>query len=224
MTRQRRTLAGPPIPRQQVRGARGTGLPSRFFMTDDRRSPDPVAIAAHLPRGTAIIFRHYADARRADRATELALLCRRHGLILLVSADRKLAWRLHAGLHLPEGLARGRTFRRVPGQLLTIAAHGRAGLVRAQCLHADAALVSPVFATRSHPGARALGVVRFAALVARAGQPVIALGGVAAKQVRRLAGTGAAGIAGIGMFIDRDPPLRAAARPRYSAAKSTPSE
>jgi len=48
-------------------------------------------------------------------------------------------------------------------------------------------LLSPVFPTRSHPGQPTLGPVRFRLLAARAGLPVIALGGMNRATARRLA-------------------------------------
>ena len=83
---------------------------------------------------------------------------------------------------------------------LTAAAHGRAGLVRAARAGARAALLSPVFPTASHPGAPTLGPVRFAGLVRASPLPVYALGGIDARRARRLAGTGACGLAGVGAF------------------------
>ena len=47
-------------------------------------------------------------------------------------------------------------------------------------------LLSPVFPTRSHSGARALGPVRFRLLAARAAMPVIALGGLNPRAASRL--------------------------------------
>jgi thiamine-phosphate pyrophosphorylase len=47
-------------------------------------------------------------------------------------------------------------------------------------------LLSPVFATRSHPGAATLGPVRFRLLAARSLVPVIALGGMDTRRARRL--------------------------------------
>jgi thiamine-phosphate pyrophosphorylase len=47
-------------------------------------------------------------------------------------------------------------------------------------------ILSPVFPTRSHPGAPALGPLRWAALARRAAGPVVALGGVDGARARRL--------------------------------------
>ena len=51
---------------------------------------------------------------------------------------------------------------------------------------ADAVLLSPVFATRSHPGAPSLGPLRFLLMAQKAALPVIALGGMTAQRAARL--------------------------------------
>ena len=72
--------------------------------------------------------------------------------------------------------------------LRTAAAHDRREAVAAVRRGADLLFVSPVFATRSHPGAEALGA-RKARRIAQ-GLPVIAiaLGGMDARRFRTLAG------------------------------------
>jgi thiamine-phosphate pyrophosphorylase len=62
---------------------------------------------------------------------------------------------------------------------------------------ADLLFLSPVFATSSHPGARPLGLARFAWLARRTPLPVLALGGMNGPRGRRLASFGAYGWAGI---------------------------
>ena len=56
--------------------------------------------------------------------------------------------------------------------------HSTEELYRAQTLGCDFALLSPVLATQSHPGAASLGWERFAAISAGAAIPVYALGGL----------------------------------------------
>lgn len=73
------------------------------------------------------------------------------------------------------------------GGLLRLAtAHDLYEIGLANRLRADAVLLSPVFPTRSHPGAPCLGPVRFRALAAHSLVPVIALGGVDEKRARQL--------------------------------------
>ncbi len=184
-------------------------LPALIMMTDTARLADPLSVVAQLPKGAAIILRHYADddtpkRRRAreNLARSLARSCRARGLVLLVAADMNLALRIGAnGLHLPEWQLRasaGPLRRPRPGFIITAACHSAGALARAAKLGLDAALLAPVFPSASHPGAPTLGALRFSALVHGAMIPVYALGGVNARTARRLGSSGAIGIAGIG--------------------------
>ncbi len=69
--------------------------------------------------------------------------------------------------------------------------------MRARRAGADAAFVSPVFASASPSAGRPLGALRFAELVRGARLPVYALGGIDAAAARRLARSGAAGLAAV---------------------------
>lgn len=205
-----------------ARRPRKAALPYLVLMTDPRQG-DPVAVAARLPRGAAVVLRHYDDPNRRALGKRLAALCRRRGLVLLVAGDWRLAAALGAdGLHLPEGemrhgrLAGAVGWRRRRGGLLSAAAHGAAALVLARRFRADMAVVSPVFPTRSHPGAGTLGPARFAALCQRSGIACLALGGVTADTVSALMGAGAWGIAAIdgwGTSVSSPPNPRSASRP-----------
>lgn len=168
-------------------------------MTDASRG-DAEAAMRHLPRGTGVIFRHYEVPDRAALGARLRAVAKARGLVFLVAGDVRLAARLRAdGFHAPEGLATRiiGARRALPQPVCTVAAHGPRGVAQARRMGADAVLISPVFATPSHPGARTLGAVRFAALAQGAPRP-IALGGVGPKSFRRLSGAGAWGFAGIG--------------------------
>lgn len=189
--------------RLNCRHPAGRRMPALILMTDSHRLPDPGPAAERLPAGALVIFRHYDDAARADKLRSLVRLCRRRRLGLLVAGDRRLALACGAdGVHLPEALVpRGRLRRRKRGWFVTAAAHSEAALRRAAGAGVDAVLLAPVFATASHPGAPALGPLRFARLVRRSPVPVYALGGVNQTTARRLAGSGAVGIAGIGALV-----------------------
>lgn len=174
--------------------------PRLVLVSDPMRLPDPRALAARLPPGAAVLARAVAPGVLAGLAG--ILRARQAGLI--IGGDGRLALRLGAGLHLPDrdgvaGLLPFLRARRGRGLLLTAAVHGRRGLARARRLRADAVLVSPVFPTRSHPGARALGPLRWAALARRAGRPAIALGGIGPGNAGRLP-RWAAGLAAIDGF------------------------
>jgi thiamine-phosphate pyrophosphorylase len=189
------------VARRLNRAAGSPAIPALYFVTDPARTPDPASIAAGLPRGAAVIYRHFGAADRAHVARDLAGVCRRRGLKLLIAADPELAARVHAdGVHWPERL--------LPQQghagagLVTVAAHSPAALARAAAFGADAALLAPVFPTRSGSGRAPLGLFRASQWARAAALPVIALGGVTAARARLLAGRGFAGFAAVDALIE----------------------
>lgn len=210
-TRRRREAGARP----QRRRAR---LPALILLTDETRLADPSAAVARLPRGAAVILRHYGltAVERAALARRLRRITRTRGVLLLLAAtdrtDEALALTLRAdGIHVPEWRVRQGNgpvmHRRRPGWLVTAAAHSLLALRRAAAFGADAALLSPVFATASHPitsltAARPLGVLRFAAWSRLGRLPVYALGGIDARSAARLRPTRACGLAGIGGFVE----------------------
>lgn len=175
-------------------------LPGLLLMTDGERLPDPLPAVRRLPPGAGVILRHYDAPDRSDLAARLAEICRGRGLPLLIAGDWRLAMRVGAaGLHLPEAMVSTRTAwcRGRPDWLITAAAHSVNAIRRAQRSGVDAVLVSPVFGTASHPGARTIGRVRFAKMVRESALPVFALGGIGNANAAGLKNSGAVGIAAI---------------------------
>ena len=145
-----------------------------------------------LPRNAGVVFRHYRHPKREKLAEIVAGLCRRRRLILLVANDVSLALRVRAqGVHLPQWRWEGASVRRPFDEFrITGAVHSPGALARASRRGMDAVMLSPVFATDSHPQAEALGAVRASAWARRWGRgiPVYALGGVGGEGRRRLRG------------------------------------
>lgn len=194
------------VARRLGRSPQGRKAPANLVLvTDGERTPDPLAAAAWLPRGAAVLYRHFGapDAFRTARA--LADLARARGLLLLIGADEGLAAAVRAdGLHLPERMmSRLRPIRaRRPRWVLTTAAHSAAALRRAEAAGADAVLLSPVFPSRSPSAGEPLGVAALKQLTAGTEIPVIALGGVNARTAPRLVRSGAAGLAAVDGWAD----------------------
>lgn len=154
-------------------------LPTRWLMTDERLGEALPAMVAKLPRGSGVVFRHYAtpEAERRRKFAQVRRIARARRLVLLV-----------AGPRLPGGEGvHGRKARNATG-LATRPVHGMRERIAAERAGVDAIFVSPVFATASHPGAPALGRVRFQRLILGARVPVIALGGMTAARARTLKG------------------------------------
>lgn len=183
--------------------AAGLGLPPLIMVTDSVRLPDPASVALHLPNGSAILLRDYDLAERDTLAVRLANIARQRGLKLLIAGDAHLAIRVNAaGVHFPENqISEVRRWRYRKNWLITVAAHSRSALSAAARCGANAALLSPVFSTDSHPDALVLGANGFSLLADRAGLPIYGLGGISNINAHRLLTTPAVGIAAIGAFI-----------------------
>ncbi len=182
---------------RQRRDRAARSVPVLWLFTDTLRLADPGAAVAALPRRLCgVVFRHDGIAGRAALARTLAQKCRKLGMPLVVAGDARLAAAVGAGVHLRGGGARTQPGMRAPAHwlraraLVTSSAHSGVELRRALAAGADAVFLSPLLPTRSHPGAPALGVVRWAALAGRVSQSrrggVLALGGVDGEAVRRL--------------------------------------
>jgi thiamine-phosphate pyrophosphorylase len=182
----------------KARRARGgdAGVPVLWLFTDADRLADPRAAVARLPKGLAgVVLRHDDDPARPALARDLARLCRARRLALAVAGDWRLAAAVRAGLHLRAGRRPAGAPRWLPAW--TSSAHGVADLRRARRAGARLALLSPVFPTRSHPGARTLGPLRWG-LAARRGGGAGALGGITGLTIRRLGARMCRGAGGIG--------------------------
>lgn len=173
---------------------RARQFPTLWLMTDERMGDALWPALARLPRGTGVIFRHKRTSPKARRTLyeRVRRLTRARGLVLLLAgpASQAIGWRAD-GVH---GARNGRLPR---GRLRTMPAHDRAELIAARRAGASVAFLSPVFATRSHPGARSLGPIRFGLLARNAGIPVVALGGMTISRAKRMRRLGAAGWAAI---------------------------
>lgn len=169
-------------------------LPRLWLMTDERMGDDLWRALDRLPPGSGVIFRHYGLALQERRAlfARVVAVARRRRLVVLRAGSRRLGPG-EQGTH-------GR--RRAHG-IHTRPAHTRVEAIAAIRAGADAIFVSPIFPTRSHPGARTLGMVRAALLIRGLPIQAIALGGMTARHARAVAALGFAGWAAIDAWSER---------------------
>ena len=162
-------------------------LPRLWLMTDERQGEGLFDAIARLPEGAGIVFRHYGLEKAARRNLFDRVRAAHPGLLLLAGpAGEAEAW----GADGSHGRGRGAGLRSAP-------VHDYAQIRAAERDGAALLFLSPAYPTASHPGARPLGLARFAWLARRTPLPVIALGGMSAARGRRLASFGAYGWAGI---------------------------
>ncbi len=169
---------------RRVKQRRRGKIPPLWFFTDAARLPDPLPVIAKLPPFLCgVVFRHDADPNREALARKIAALCRARHLTLVVAGDARLAARLQAGLHRRGG----RRGVLVLPALVTASAHNAQELLRARRAGATLLFISPVYATRSHPGAAVLGPAGWRRLARLAGrQKSAALGGITGQSLRAL--------------------------------------
>lgn len=150
-------------------------LPHLWLLSDARNDAVLELALRRLPRGSGFVYRHYhlpAGERRA-RFAHLLRLSRACGHVVLLAGTGAQARRWGAdGSYGPAGT------------LATV--HDLRELAMANRSQAAAVLLSPVFPTRSHPGAATLGPLRFRLLAARSLVPVVALGGMTPVTASRL--------------------------------------
>ena len=154
-------------------------LPRLWLMTDERLGDRLFEALANLPQGGGIVFRHYslAEAERRALFEQVKAAARaRHQLLLLAGPAAQAALWGAEGSH---GRGPGVGLRSAP-------AHNLSELLAADRDRADLVFLSPVFATRSHPGAATLGPAAFNRLARRTDRPAIALGGMNALRARRV--------------------------------------
>jgi thiamine-phosphate pyrophosphorylase len=155
-------------------------------MTDERLGDRLLEAIGRLPEDGGIVFRHYRASERRALFDRVAAEARRRGNLVLLAgpAEEAEAW----GADGSHGRGPGAGLR-------TARAHDLAEIRAAEEAGVAAVFLSPVFATRSHPGTGVLGPERFAELAGRTRLPVIALGGM--NEARFAALDGAYGWAGI---------------------------
>lgn len=161
-------------------------LPALWLISDARNDAVLERALARMPRGSGFIYRHYhlPDPERHARFRVLRRIAkgRGHLVILADSALTAREWGAGGIYGAPRSLWPRRR------DLIHLAtAHDLAELGLAARLGADAALLSPVFPTATHPGAPVLGTIRFRLLARQSPVPMIALGGMTESRARALA-------------------------------------
>ncbi|KAF1686024.1 DNA mismatch repair protein MutT [Pseudoxanthomonas broegbernensis] len=139
--------------------------------------------------------------RWRDLAEATVTRCRDAGAEILLNRDLALAAELGVGVHLgSEQLAALASRPLPPGATVGASCHTLAELEAAQALGCDFAVLGPVRATATHPGAATLGWDGFARLRERVGLPIYAIGGLGPDDLPEARRQGAQGIAAIRSF------------------------
>lgn len=175
-------------------------VPKIWLMTDARFGDTLLAAVQALPMGSGVVFRHYhlAPNHRLGLFRKIRAICRRRGHMILLAAPPKSAckWDID-GMHNHKPANKH--------QLYSASVHNRNEMRKASHQNADLCFVSPVYKTKTHPGARTigpLGLKRLAGPRSRNGY-VIALGGMNRSRAGAFRNNGIYGWAGIEALVKR---------------------
>jgi len=170
--------------------------PRDWLMTDERMGDRLWAAIDRVPAVGGIVFRHYSmpDDERAKLARRVADISHKRGLTLAVARDVVLADSLDAQLvHNPSADPGDLPFSRSAHSFEEAKAACRSG--------ASLIFLSPIQATRSHPGQEPLTRKEVQRILAACPVPVIALGGMSRERFVRLRQDGFYGWAGIDAWL-----------------------
>ncbi|HNL35545.1 MAG TPA: Nudix family hydrolase [Agitococcus sp.] len=187
-------------------------LPDMYCMT-----PEPTDVGGdlfawlnqHLAQHSFLCLRakKLTEAQYLTLAQQVAELCQQRQCTLIIHQHYQLLAQLPfaKGVHLTsQQLAQGQSrqqFAISPKQYLWVSAHDQQDLAKAWLIGADAATLSPVCPTASHPTQPAMGWQVFQDTVKTAKLPVYALGGMTKDDIGLAQQYGGQGIAGIrGLF------------------------
>ena len=180
-------------------------LPKIIIIFDDKKFTIKKFQLLRIPRGSAILFRSYKIINRKKIAKELLKFCRMNGLKLLISSDIRMAREINAdGIHLPEYMVYNQSkinwknFKILKNKfnwIVTVAAHNKKTLYKANQNYIDAAILSPIFSTKSHASKISLGITKLIKWTNETNVPVYALGGIRLKNIQYLKKSGIIGFA-----------------------------
>ncbi|MGN7611365.1 thiamine phosphate synthase [Magnetococcales bacterium HHB-1] len=148
----------------------------------------------------------------------------KYGAHFLIHNRIDIALALNAdGVHLSENGLPVHTARQLlgPHLLLGKSCHQIKCAKKAFEQGADYVTLSPLFPTRSHPGANTLGVELFKQMCAIIPGPVLALGGISAHNVSAAIEAGASGVALIRGILHASNPREAARQLLYALGEET---
>lgn len=179
--------------------------PDRYLVTPEPDEDDEAWLAA-LKRAIAAGTRRvqlrsrllHGSLRWRELAVRATALCLERDVEVLLNRDIARAAELGVGVHLGSEQLAALTERPLPAGLAVGAScHDAEDLRHARRLGCDFAVIGPVLATATHPGATPLGWDGFVGLREDTALPLYAIGGLGRDDVSAARGQGAQGIAAI---------------------------
>ena len=179
-------------------------LPKIIIIFNDDDFDEKKFLNLKIPKKSAFLLRSYKAKKRKKIAKQLLKFCKMKKLKLLIASDIKLAEDINAhGVHFPEYMIKKNRINWVivkniklrKNWIVTTAVHSLQAINKAELFDIDAALLSPVFSSKSHPNSKNLGINKFSKIVKKTKLPIYALGGINIKNIKSLLETDIIGYA-----------------------------
>ena len=180
-------------------------LPKIIIIFNDHVFNEKKFLNLKIPKKSAFLLRSYKAKKRKKIAKQLLKFCKMKKLKLLIASDIKLAEDINAhGIHFPEYMIKKKNeinwgilknIKLREDWIITTSVHSLRAIKKAEFFDIDAALLSPVFSSKSHPNEKNLGINKFEKIVKRTKLPIYALGGINIKNIRSLLETDIIGYA-----------------------------
>jgi len=180
-------------------------LPKIIIIFNDDDFDEKKFLNLKIPKESAFLLRSYKAKGRKKIAKQLLKFCKMKKLKLLIASDIKLAEDINAhGVHFPEYMIKKKNkinwvivknIKLRKNWIITTAVHSLQAIKNAEFFDIDAALLSPVFSSKSHPNKKNLGINKFSKIVKKTKLPIYALGGINIKNIKSLLRTDIIGYA-----------------------------
>ena len=169
-------------------------VPSLWYFTDEDKTKDIINILHRLPTYSGIVLRNYCSKDRKTIIKNVLRLAKRKNFMVLMASHPRVHGNIN-GLHLPKWEYKCR--RNTKEQIISVSAHSLKDKRKIINTKADIIFVSSIFHTNSHPKRKHLGIIRFGLLARSLARPVIALGGINNKNIKKLKHFPISGVAAI---------------------------
>ena len=181
----------------------------RYYITHRKGTPDFIANVKRLVSKGAVDWIQVREKDLSARdllelTMRIVQIARPHGIQVLVNERADVALAAGAdGVHLPSNALPPSALRKLSVSMkIGVSCHDQEELAAAAAEKADFAVLGPVFAPISKEvSGPPLGLQEFARLASTVTIPVLALGGITSENSASCLTAGAAGIAGISLFL-----------------------
>ena len=170
--------------------------PHIWFLTDNKKTKNPLKIIKKLPKNSGVIIRDYSNKKINTKKLNK---WKSRRLLTILKAGKYSRTLYSDGIHYPQWLQSSLVKKNA---IKSISVHSGKDIRKSINIRANLVFISPVFETTSHKNEKSLGIIRLGLLVKLFKIPAIALGGINNDNVCRLRSLPISGCAGIDVFSE----------------------